>query len=76
MKGSIATLKEELEVLAAGIKALDKSVAEATAMREAEHKDYTELMTSDANAKDLLLWANNRLNKFYNPKMYQPPPKR
>merc|ERR1711933_454027 len=65
MKGTIATLNEELAALAASIKALDKAVAEAT-----------DLMTNDANAKELLLWAKNRLNKFYDPKMYKPPPKR
>merc|ERR1719446_1133311 len=34
------------------------------------------LMASDAAAKELLGFARNRLNKFYNPKLYKPPPKR
>merc|ERR1719464_1070152 len=76
MKGSIVTLTEELAELAAGIQALDKSVAEATDIRKAGNKDYSELMASNTNAKELLLWAKNRLNKFYDPKMYKPPPKR
>jgi hypothetical protein len=33
-------------------------------------------MASDAAAKELLGFAKNRLNKFYNPKLYKPPPKR
>merc|ERR1719454_1801558 len=33
-------------------------------------------MASDAAAKELLAFAKNRLNKFYNPKLYKPPPKR
>merc|ERR1719395_144655 len=33
-------------------------------------------MTQDTNAKDLLNFAKNRLNKYYNPKLYKPPPKR
>merc|ERR1719254_441003 len=33
-------------------------------------------MTDDNNAKNVLLWAKNRLNKFYNPKLYKAPPKR
>merc|ERR1719271_979090 len=33
-------------------------------------------MASDGAAKDLLGFAKNRLNKFYNPKLYKPPPKR
>merc|ERR1719219_3310336 len=59
MEGSIATLKEEIAALLAGIKALDKSVAEATEMRKAEHAEYVELMTNDANAKEVLNWAKN-----------------
>jgi chromosome segregation ATPase len=76
LEGLIKTLAEEIESLEDGIKALDKSVAEATDMRKAEHSDYSELMTNDANAKEVLLWAKNRLNKFYNPKLYKAPPKR
>jgi septal ring factor EnvC (AmiA/AmiB activator) len=72
----IKTLKAELEALADGIKALDKSVAEATEQRKEEHADFTELMASDTSAKELLNFAKNRLNKFYNPKMYKAPPKR
>merc|ERR1719183_2917360 len=33
-------------------------------------------MASDSAAKELLQFAKNRLNKFYNPKLYKPPPKR
>merc|ERR1719446_1917038 len=62
MKGSIAALTEELAELAAGIKALDKSVAEATEIRKSDNKDYAELMASNTNAKELMLWAKNRLN--------------
>merc|ERR1719421_818784 len=72
----IATLTDELAALAAGIAELDKSVAEATEQRKEEHTDYTELMASDTQAKDLLEFAKNRLNKFYNPKLYKAPPKR
>merc|ERR1712182_131337 len=48
----------------------------ATEQRKEEHEDYTELMASDSAAKELLNFAKNRLNKFYNPKLYKPPPKR
>jgi len=30
-------------------------------------------MANDAAAKDILAFAKNRLNKFYNPKLYKPP---
>merc|ERR1719453_892567 len=33
-------------------------------------------MASDSAAKELLNFAKNRLNKFYNPKLYKAPPKR
>merc|ERR1711933_259379 len=59
----------------AGIKALDKSVAEATEQRKEENAEYKELMASDSAAKEVLAFAKNRLNKFYNPKLYKAPPK-
>merc|ERR1719424_1376625 len=73
---SIATLKSELEALTKGIKDLDKSVAEATATRKEEHDDFVETLAANSAAKDLLGFAKNRLNKFYNPKMYKAAPKR
>merc|ERR1719164_64999 len=33
-------------------------------------------MANDAAAKELIGMARNRMNKFYNPKLYKPPPKR
>merc|ERR1719253_48078 len=39
-KETISTLKSEIEALQDGIKKLDKSVAEATETRKAEHDDY------------------------------------
>merc|ERR1719414_861128 len=75
-KEGIATLIDEIEKLTTGIKELDKSVAEATAQRKEEHADYKDLMASDSAAKELIGIAKNRLNKFYNPKMYKPKAKR
>jgi len=75
-KEGIATLIEEIAALEAGIKALDKSVAEATEQRQAENADYKELMASNGAAKEILGFAKNRLNKFYNPKLYKPPAKK
>jgi len=71
-KDTIATLTDEVAALNAGIAALDKSVAEATEQRKEENSDYTTLMANDAAAKDILAMAKNRLNKFYNPKLYKP----
>merc|ERR1719331_3827836 len=73
-KESVATLKEELESLADGIKALDKQVAEATEQRKEEHADNQETLANDNAAKEIIGFAKNRMNKFYNPKLYKPPP--
>merc|ERR1719157_132957 len=72
---SISTLAEEIASLIAGIKKLDKSVAEATEQRKEENTEYKSLVASDTAAKQVLGWAKNRLNKFYNPKLYKAPPK-
>jgi len=73
---ALTSVKDEITVLEDGIKALDKSVAEATEQRKKENADYTELMASNTAAKELILFAKNRMQKFYNPKLYKPPPKR
>merc|ERR1719409_541804 len=73
---SIATLKSEIAALNDGIKKLDKSVAEATETRKKEHDDYVVTLAANSAAKDLLAFAKNRLNKFYNPALYKAPPKR
>merc|ERR1712226_223614 len=51
-------------------------MGEATGQRQSENKEYKELMASDGAAKELIGVAKNRLNKFYNPSQYVPPPKR
>merc|ERR1712066_1214018 len=75
-KERIHTLAEEIEALEDGIKALDKQVAEATEDRKEEHEENVETLANDNAAKELIGVAKNRLNKFYNPKMYVAPPKR
>jgi len=72
-KESIATFKEEIAALGEGIVALDKSVTEATEQRHEENDDYKTLMVNNQAAKELLEFAKNRLQKFYNPKLYKPP---
>merc|ERR1719276_51523 len=74
-KDGIATNTDEIAQLSARIKALDKEVASATAQRQAENQAFTEMMASDSAAKELLGIAKNRLNKFYNPKLYKAAPK-
>jgi chromosome segregation ATPase len=75
-KESISSLSAAIKDLKASIAALDKSVAEATENRKEENAEYTELMSSNTAAKELINIAKNRMNKFYNPKLYKAPPKR
>jgi len=73
---SISNLKAEIEALDDGIRALDKEVADATENRKEEHDDFSATYAANAAAVDLLGFAKNRLNKFYNPSQYKAPPKR
>jgi len=72
----IAALTASIEALDAGLKELDKAVAEATEQRKEEHADFNDMIAQDSAAKEVLNFAKNRLNKFYNPKLYKPPAKR
>mmetsp|Transcript_76664 Transcript_76664/g.119788 ORF Transcript_76664/g.119788 Transcript_76664/m.119788 type:complete len:710 (-) Transcript_76664:85-2214(-) len=76
LKETISTLASEIDSLEDGIKSLDKQVAEATEERKEEHADNVETLANDNAAKELIGVAKNRLNKFYNPKLYVAPPKR
>jgi len=55
---------------------LDKDVATQTEQRKEEHEEFVETLAQNSAAKEILGFAKNRLNKFYNPKLYVPPPKR
>merc|ERR1719330_839706 len=74
-KEALATLTQEIASLEAGIRALDKSVAEATDQRKEENAEFKALVASDTAAREVLVFAKNRLNKFYNAKLYKPAPK-
>jgi len=72
----LGSVTEEIAALEKGIAELDKSVAVATETRKEEHAEYTENLAANNAAKELIEMAKNRLNKFYNPKLYKAPPKR
>merc|ERR1719321_1313408 len=76
LQEGITTTTSEIDDLEDGIVALDKSVAEATEQRKEENAEYSALMAANGAAKELILFAKNRMQKFYNPKLYKPPPKR
>merc|ERR1719350_254832 len=65
-KEAMATLTQEIAALEAGIGVLDKAVADATAQRKDENAEYKALIASDTAAREVLAFAKNRLNKFYN----------
>merc|ERR1719230_2416682 len=75
-KETIASLTDEIKALQDGIAALDKQVAEATAQRKEDNAEFTETLAANTAAVQLVEMAKNRMNKFYNPKLYKPPPKR
>jgi len=75
-KEAVSTFTVEIEALSDGITAMDKEVAVATGTRKEENEDFTATAASNAAAVDLLKFAKNRLNKFYNPSQYEAPPKR
>jgi len=75
-KENIATLTDEIAALTDGLKELDKDVAEQMDMRKEEHEDYVTALAANNAARDLILFAKNRMQKFYNPKLYKAPPKR
>jgi FtsZ-binding cell division protein ZapB len=75
-KEEIATLTDEIAALTKGLQELDKDVAEQMDMRKEEHDDYVTNMAANTAAKELIEFAKNRMNKFYNPNQYKAPPKR
>merc|ERR1740117_1628991 len=66
-KEAVSTFTVEIEALSDGITELDKEVAVATQNRKEENEDFLASQASTAPAIDLLKFAKNRLNKFYNP---------
>jgi hypothetical protein len=75
-KGQIEVVSEEIKVLEEGITELDKSVAVATFNRKKEHEENKATVAGNNAVVQILEFAKNRLNKFYNPKLYKAPPKR
>jgi len=75
-KAAVETLTEEIKALEDGIVKLDREVATATMQRKEEHEEFTATLAGNQAAMKLIEFAKNRMNKFYNPKLYKPPPKR
>jgi len=71
---AIVTLFDEIHALVEGVIALDIEVAERTEIRQEENSDYIAEMSQHKAAHELIIFAKNRMNKFYNPKLYHAPP--
>merc|ERR1719506_3080083 len=76
MTATVSTLSSEIATLQDEIKALDKAVAEATEQRKAEHAAFLQSQAESQAATQLIEAAKNKLNKFYNPAMYEAPERR
>merc|ERR1719161_1217879 len=74
--GELDSIAQGVADLVAGIQALDKDVAEATALRKQEHEEYAENVQMQETAIEIVGKAKNRLQKFYNPSAYKAPPKK
>jgi len=74
--GELDSIAQGVADLTAGIQALDKDVAEATALRKKEHAEYAENVQMQETAIEIVGKAKNRLQKFYNPSAYKAPPKK
>lgn len=70
-KERMATLASDIAALGKGIKDLDKQVAEATQTRKEENDNYSVTLAANNAAVELLGIAKNRMNKFYDPKLYK-----
>jgi len=75
-KEMVTTVTEDILKIASELKALDKAASEATKQRKDENAAFVEELASNNAAIEILNLAKNRLNKFYNPKLYRAPPKR
>jgi len=62
-----ATAADEVATAQTEIKNLDKAVAEASEQRKSEHGEYTQFMTENDMAQQLLEKAKQKLFKFYRP---------
>merc|ERR1719281_1096051 len=74
ISGDIDSVSQAISDLEEGIKNLDRDVAEATEQRKTEHAEYAVNVQMQEVAIEIMGKAKNRLNKFYNPSAYKPPP--
>jgi len=71
----ITDLSEAINTLTGEVAELDKSVADATTNRKADHGAFVESAQLGEVAIGLIAKAKNRMQKFYNPTLYKAAPK-
>jgi len=71
-EGDIEALNAEILALKASIIDLDKAVAEAQIQRKAEHAEFMTVTSENSASLNLIEFAKNRLQKFYNPQLHKP----
>jgi len=76
LKDQVDTIANEMTTLSNEITAMDGSVAAASLQRKKESAEYTQMMTLNEAAIQLIDKAKNRLAKFYNPTLYKEEPKK
>jgi len=63
----LTALVEEIKNIQSEIVALDQLTKDAEKERKSQNAEYTETMSGKTAAKEILNFAKQRLNKFYNP---------
>jgi len=74
LKDTMKTIDEEIKTIEDGIVELDRDVAAGTEQRKKEHEEFEVTKAESSAAIGLIEMAKNRMQKFYNPKLYKPPP--
>jgi len=74
-ENDIKSVGEEIAALQAGLQELEKQSKEASQQRKDENAEFQESLSGNTAALQLLDVAKNRLNEFYNPKLYKAPKK-
>lgn len=68
---SLEEITATIQALLSSIQELDKQVAEATQARKEEHAASVSELAQNSAAKSLLEMAKNKMNKFYNAKLFK-----
>jgi len=76
LEARMEQLKAEIEELNKRIAETQDSMKEATKQRKDENSEFVTNQAMNNAAKQLVEKAKNRLQKFYNPALYKPPPQR